>query len=268
MSASPATSRRCRPTASSTEPDRRRAGPDVLGYIMLKYGRGTASLRARPGVAAPGDPEEPSRHARGGPRPVAGHPRLRTYGHSSARAGAHRGPRRRTPRRARAGQDPLAAYVVGAARRVVAGDRRFGAQRAPVRPDHGRISPPRDRAGRRAAGGLASPLRALLGEARHAGHLRRRPDRRRRPDEGGRGTPPRRPGDHPLRPDPAQPPRHRRHQRAARPRRADPGRDAQRDGGARHPDPRLRAAAAARRPRRRLGQPRGLHQPRPHHHAR
>ena len=59
---------------------------------------------------------------------------------------------------------------------------------------------------------------------------------------------------------------HRRDQRAARPRRAHPGGDAQRHGGARHPDPRLRAAAAARRARRRQRQPRGLHQPRPDHH--
>ena len=80
------------------------------------------------------------------------------------------------------------------------------------------------------------------------------------------GRTPRRPGDHPLRADPAQPPRHRRDQRAARPRRADPGGDAQRDGGARHPDPRLRAAAAARRAPGRQRQPRGLHQPRPDHH--
>ena len=42
---------------------------------------------------------------------------------------------------------------------------------------------------------------------------------------------------------------------------------AQRAGGARHPGPRLRAAAAARPAARRQRQPRGLHQPRPHHHA-
>ena len=95
----------------------------------------------------------------------------------------------------------------------------------------------------------------------------RRPDRRRRPDEGGGGPVAGRPGDHPLRPDPALPPRHRRDQRAARPRRADPGRDAQRDGGARHPDPWLRAPAAARRAGGGQRQPRGLHQPRPDHHA-
>ena len=42
---------------------------------------------------------------------------------------------------------------------------------------------------------------------------------------------------------------------------------AQRDGGARHPDPRLRPAAPPRRAGRGHRQPRGLHQPRSHHHA-
>ncbi len=72
---------------------------------------------------------------------------------------------------------------------------------------------------------------------------------------------------HPLRPDPAHEPRHLRDQRAARPRRADPGRPAQHPRGARRPDPRLHAPPAARPVRRRERQPRGLHEPRPDHHA-
>ena len=72
--------------------------------------------------------------------------------------------------------------------------------------------------------------------------------------------------DHPLRPGAPHQPRHLRHQRAARPGRAHPGRPAQRARGARRPDPRLQGAAAARRGARRVGQPRGLHQPGPHHH--
>ena len=51
------------------------------------------------------------------------------------------------------------------------------------------------------------------------------------------------------------------------PRRADPGRPAQRARGARHPGPRLQDPPAARRHARGLGEPRGLHEPRPHHHA-
>ena len=62
-------------------------------------------------------------------------------------------------------------------------------------------------------------------------------------------------------------PRHLRHQRAARPRRAHPGRSAQRARGARRPGARLQGAAAARRVPRRVGEPRGLHEPGPHHHA-
>ena len=66
---------------------------------------------------------------------------------------------------------------------------------------------------------------------------------------------------------PRDQPRHLRGQRAARPGRADPGGAAERAGGARHPGPRLPAAAAARPAPGRQRQPRGLHQPRPDHHA-
>ncbi len=120
--------------------------------------------------------------------------------------------------------------------------------------------------GRRPADRVAAPQRALHREAGHPGHQRGRPGRRHRPDQGRRGPQPRRSGDHRLRPDPAGAPRHRRRQRAARPGRAHPGVDAQRDGGARHPGARLHAAAAAGRARRRQRQPGGLHQPRAHHH--
>ena len=57
-----------------------------------------------------------------------------------------------------------------------------------------------------------------------------------------------------------------RHQRAARPGRADPGRPPQRPRGAGRPDPRVQNPPAARRDARGLGQPRGLHEPRPDHH--
>ena len=108
--------------------------------------------------------------------------------------------------------------------------------------------------------------RALRREAGHAGHHDRRPDRRGRPDQGRRGSLSLRRADDLLRADPAHQPRHLRPQRAAGPGRADPGRPAQRHGGARRPDSRLQDPAAARCLRRRVGQPGGLHQPRPHHH--
>ena len=109
---------------------------------------------------------------------------------------------------------------------------------------------------------LAAARPALRREAGDAGHHHRRPHRRGRPDQGRRGPLPVGRADAPLRPDPARQPRHRRDQRAARPRRADPGRPAQRARGARRPDPRLHRPPAARPVRRRLGQPRGLHQSR------
>ena len=109
---------------------------------------------------------------------------------------------------------------------------------------------------------------ALRREAGHARHHHRRPGRRGGSGQGGGGPLPVGRADHPLRPAAAHQPRHLRHQRAAGPGRADPGRPAQPDGGARRPDPRLQGAAAARPVRDRLGQPGGLHQPRAHHHAR
>ena len=136
----------------------------------------------------------------------------------------------------------------------------------PLRPDHAAVPPPGRRAGRRPARRLAAPQRALHREARHPGHRGRRPHRRRRPGQGRRGPLARRPGDDPLRAGPAGAPRHRGDQRAARPRRTHPGLAAQRDGGARHPGPRLHAAAAAGRAAGGQREPRGLHEPRPDHH--
>ena len=124
-----------------------------------------------------------------------------------------------------------------------------------------------ERARRRDADRLAAARPALRREAGDARHHDRRPHRRGRPDQGRRGPLPVRRADAPLRADPAGEPRHLRDQRAARPRRADPGRPAQHPRGARRPDPRLHGPPAARPVRRRLGQPRGLHDPRPDHHA-
>ena len=62
-------------------------------------------------------------------------------------------------------------------------------------------------------------------------------------------------------------PGHLRHQRVAGSLGADPGRAAQHLGGARRADPRPPHPAAARHHARGHGQPRGLHQPGPHHHA-
>ena len=116
-------------------------------------------------------------------------------------------------------------------------------------------------------GRLDRPRRALRREARHPRRLGRGPDRRDRPDPGRRRPLSRRRVDHPLRADPAHQPRHLLHQRAARPGGEGPGGALQRDGGARLPGEGLQGAAAARRAGRGQRQPRGLHPPRPHHHA-
>ena len=147
--------------------------------------------------------------------------------------------------------------------------RRLRDQRQPVRPDHRKHGRDIDRrAGRRHAElewiGRDAPLRREAGDA---GHHDRRPHRRGGPDQGRRRPLPLRRADDPLRPDPAHEPRHLLHQRAARPCRAHPGRPAQHHGRARRADPRLPHPPAARRVRRRQREPRGLHQPRPHHHA-
>ena len=156
--------------------------------------------------------------------PWPGHVRVRPDRPAPARACPDRRARRRPARRTGAGQDAAAAHPGRAAGRVVAGDRGIGTERAPVRTDHGALPRPRPHRRGPAAGGVAPPLGTLRRKARDAGHLRRRPHRRRRPHAGGRGPPARGPGNHPLRPGPALQPRHHRHQRTARPRRADPGR--------------------------------------------
>ena len=201
-----------------------------------------ARVRARAPFAARGDPRQPAGQAGRRRGSLARPARLRQHRRTPARARAHRRARRRPARRARAGQDPAPAHRGGVARRVDAGDRGQRARRAPLRPDHVGVAAAGRAARRRPAGVVAAPGGALRREAGHPRHLGRRPDRRRRPDEGRGGPHVGRPRHDPLRADPAKPPGHRRDQRAARPRGAHPGRDAQRDGGARHPDPRLRAA--------------------------
>ena len=133
------------------------------------------------------------------------------------------------------------------------------------------VSRLRPRAGRRArrrhADRVGPPVASLRREAGHPGHVDRRPHRRGRPDQGGRGPLPLRRAHAPLRPRAAHEPRHLRHQRAARPRRAHPGRPPQRARGARHPGARLQDQPPARPHPLRVGQPGGLHEPRPDHHA-
>ena len=102
--------------------------------------------------------------------------------------------------------------------------------------------------GRRAADRLARPRRALRREAGDAGRDDCRHDRRPRSDQGGARRPAAlRRADDALRAAAAGQPRHLRDQRAAGPRRQDPGRPVQHPPGRRRPDQRLPGAAAARR---------------------
>ena len=151
------------------------------------------------------------------------------------------------PRRARPGQDAARALAGRPPRRGGAGARRLRDQRRPARsrsarPAARRVAEQGDQApiewlprDRRYGEKLATPditIADLIGEVD--------------PDQGRRGPLPLRRADDPLRPAAAHQPRHLRHQRAARPRRAHPGRPAQHHGRARRPDPRLQGAPAAR----------------------
>ena len=193
--------------------------------------------------------------------------RLRAHRDATARERTARRTRRDLPRRARSGQDPHHPVAHRAARRVDADRRRQRDQRRSV-PSRVAARPRPDRRhGRRHADRLGAPRHPLRREAGHARHVDRRPDRRGRSDQGGRGSIPVRRAHAALRTRAAHQPRHLRHQRAPRSRRTHPGRHAQRARRTRRPDPRLQDPPAARRHAGRLGQPRGLHQSRSHHHA-
>ena len=194
------------------------------------------------------------------------HPRLRRDGRP---AGPERDPlaaRHALPRPPRPGQDPDAPPARPPARRRDADRRRLGGQRPPLRPALAGGPRPRRRNGRRHADRLGRPRGTVSREARDARRDHRRPDRRDRHDQARRGPLPLERADDALRPDPPDQPGDLLHQRAARPLAQDPGRPVQRARGARRPDPRLSGPPEPRPLHGLLGQPRGLHQPRPDRH--
>ena len=164
--------------------------------------------------------------------------------------------RRDLPGRAGAGQDPHHPLARRPARRVAADRRRQRDQRRPLPPGVPPRPRPHRRPRRRDADRLGPPRPALRREAGHARHVDRRPHRRGRPHQGGRGPLPVRRADHPLRARAPHQPGHLRHQRAARPGRAHPGGPAQRAGGAGRPGPGLQDPPAPRRRAGGVGQPR------------
>ncbi len=177
------------------------------------------------------------------------------------------GARHHPPGRARAGQDAGDPLHGRTARRVGADRRRLRDQRRSLQPRVALRHRPRRRARRRHADRLGAPLTALRREAGHARHLHRRPHRRGGPDQDRRGPLPERRAGAALRAHPAGQPGHLRHQRAAGPLRADPGRVAQHPRRARRADPGPPHPPPARHHVGGDGQPRGLHQPRAHHHT-
>ena len=231
--------------------------PRRAARLGLAAADGQGGAAGQPGRAAD------RRHA-----DLPGHRRLRRFGHPADRERDPRRPGHRLPRRARTGEDPprppAGRTCSTSGCPIVRGGELNDDPFAPVSAAARAIVA---ESGDGHADRLAAARPALRGEAGDARHHDRRPDRRGRPDPRRRGPLPVRRADAPLRPDPARQPRHLRDQRAARPRRADPGRPAQHPRGARRPDPRLHDPAAARPARRRLGQPGGLHEPRPDHHA-
>ena len=140
-------------------------------------------------------------------------------------------------------------------------------QRQSVRADLPGMPPPARRAGRCPADRLDRSRGALRREARHARRVHGGPGGRGRSREGRRGPLPRRRGDDPLRAHPAYEPRRLRDQRAPRPDRKGPGGALQPDGREGRPDQGLQDPPAPRRRHRGERESRGLHEPRPDHHA-
>ncbi|CAA9567003.1 MAG: Magnesium chelatase, subunit ChlI, partial [uncultured Thermomicrobiales bacterium] len=231
-----------------------------------EYARRPPRFRVRAANGARGDAREPDRQDPQRRRTVPRRGRVRPDGDPPGRERDPLRPGHHPARRAGAGQDPPGAVVDQSARRGDPDRLWLGDQRRPAGADlEGRPRPDR-RARRRDPGRVDRARPPLRREAGDPGHDDRRPDRRGRPDQGRRGALPLRRVDHLLRPDPAHQPRRLHPQRAAGPGGADPGRFAQHHGRARRPNPGVQDPVAAGRLHRRLGQPRGLHQPGPDHH--
>ena len=149
------------------------------------------------------------------------------------------------------------------------GDRGQRAQRGSARADHQVRAAHRRREGRRRADRLASARGALPREARDAGRHDRGPHRRHR-SRSRRRRERRSYSDEEVIHFGIVPRTNRgifAINELPGPAAAHPGRPPEHPRGARPPDPRLPRPHPARHPARLLGQPRGLHEPRQHHHA-
>ena len=199
---------------------------------------------------------------------VSRHHRLRRHGRAADRQRDPVAPQLHPARPARPGQEPDPARPHHAARRAVPVMPGCEIHDDPLAPLCAACRARVAQDGDDAADRLARSRRALRREAGHARRDDRRHDRRPRSDQGGARRPPAlRRADDALRPAAARQPRHLRDQRAARPRRQDPGRPVQHPPGRGRPDQGLPGAPAARRDDGLQRQPRGLHRARQDHHA-
>ncbi len=212
--------------------------------------------------------EEPDRKDRKGRAPLSGDHRIRRDGRSGPGQRDPGETRHHSPGASRAGEDPHRPAAGLSARRVhpdrpgERDQRRSPAAGEPVR------GGPCTREGGRNPHRVDPPGPAVRREARHAGRDDRRSHRGHRSDQGrdpASALRSRR-GD-PFRDHPADQPRHLRHQRAARPPAAHPGRPLQHPRGEGHPDPGLQHPDPAGSGPGLHREPGGLHQPGKHHHA-
>ena len=213
------------------------------------------------------DPREPDAQAAHGRDPVSPHRRLRRDGRSATRKRPAVASTTSSSSPARPGQDAgcCEAWSRCSTRDPVMPGCEINAR--PSQSDLRRLPGPHRRGGGRHADRLAAARPPLRREAGDARRHHRRHGRRHRSDQGGQGRAAAvERADDALRAAAAGQPRHLRDQRAARPRRQDPGRPVQHPPGGRRPDQGLPDPAAARSADGVHRQPGGLHRPRQDHH--
>ena len=229
--------------------------------------RGIGRPRATP-IRQRRNPRKPHHAPAGEAADIPRHHRVRRHRGAADRQCRPLAPQLHPARPPRAGQEPYPPGGIGSAR---SGDSRGAGVRDPRRPAGAALfGMPRAcrRGRRRPPDRLAAARGALRREARHARRDDRGHDRRPRSHQGRpRRAPALRRADDALRAAAAGQPGHLRDQRAAGPRRQDPGRPVQHPPGRRRPDQGLSRPPAARRAARLQREPRGLHRARQDHHA-
>ena len=161
-----------------------------LRRALANHHRHPALLRMAVRLGQDRDPAQRRRSHPGRSGPVPRGARLPGHGVPAARERAARRSRPDLPGRTRAGEDPDDPFTRRAARRVAADRRRVRDQRRPLRAGVPARPLARRRARRADAHLVGAPLHPVRREVGHARHRDRRPHRRGRPDQGGRGSVP------------------------------------------------------------------------------